>query len=414
MLNYHIQNLPGKFRDFFLKLGQPFEYNYISDSKALQMAMISGAWYSISQTIARGISSLPYVLKEETSDGFREVTEGEYFDVIFRPNEDQTLSELLELQSYYFLANGELYQYLDRPSIGFIEGTQSYSLPPELITPQMDKQNSILSNVVSYQFNDGAIKTILPQDMLHVIMPNPVVNARKTKNGLSPLQAGQNLLNGSTNIETAISWYFENRGISALISGAGNTADMVLGKNDRDSIEKGWLSRIGGAFRMNKPMITSKPVTVNQLNASSTDMQMIDNQRMILERLCALVNLPPVLVQSNENSTYNNVREAKMQAYHECIIPYAERILKGYDRTYLKEISREAGRRHTLGVNYEEIQALQPTPFEKRKEDREDVRAGIITRNEARERQGVEILEDEAMNQATVQNNIVPINTIEK
>lgn len=406
------QNTGSSFFYSLLNIGGVFNHNTLSDKKALEGFLSSAALYTVAMTAAKGVASLPLVLATEDSNGeLTPIVEGEFHDLIFYPNQDQTLSELWELQSLYYFVNGEWYNYHDRTP-GFLDG-RLISLPPSQVQVITNNQNSILSEVEKYIFQDnGKNITILPEDMLHVVMPNPSTLGRANRNGLSPLQAGQNLVNASINTETFQSWYFENRGVSNIISGNGNPTTSLQPKDEK-LIRKAINAKFGGAHRANSLEIVQNPVTVTQLNASSTDMQTIQNYNLVVERLAALIGLPAILVQINENSTYNNVVEAKKQAYHELYIPTAERFIRGYERTYLKAMTERTGKKHVLYVDTDKIQALQPSPFEKRKEDREDVKTGILSRNEARLRQGLEALPENEMDVPTIQNNLIPINTIE-
>jgi HK97 family phage portal protein len=369
----------------FFSLAEPSNNNALSDAKAMEQALISGAWYSISQTAAKAVASLPIKLAVENAKGeFEEITEGDYYNLIFYPNKNQTLSELWELQSLYYFINGEFYNYHQRESIGFVDG-EILSLPPEAITVLTSELGKILSTVTGYEFTDrGQVHNINPEDILHVKMPNPTLEGRESKNGLSPLQAGQNLLNGSINIETALAWYFENRGASMILSGDSSDPSMSLKSSDKAALELSLMQRLGGAFKMNKSVVTSTPIKATQLNASSSDMQMIDNQNLVIERLCALIDMPPILVGVNTSSTYNNVKEAKTQMATNLTIPTAERYIKGYDRTLLKEFTEATGKRHIMYVDKGEVDVLHPSSEEVRDQNRKDVEAGIMTPNEAR------------------------------
>jgi len=400
---------------FFYQLGGKFKTNTISDSEAIEYGYLTNsAWYSIASTVTEGVTSLPIRLGVVNSQGEVErVTQGEVYDWFFRNGKEQTLSELWELNSLYYLCNGEFFELFDRESVGFMDG-KMYSLPPQCITILTDNEESIISNVTGYEFQDNAKNVVyLPEEILHCRMPNPSVLGRREHNGLSPLQAGQNILNSSNNIETAISWYFENRGVSNLISGDVRDG-MALTKDDKSMIETALNGRLGGAHKMNRNIVTSTPINnVYNLSASSTDMQMIENYNLVLQRLCALIKLPSILVNDNEQSTYNNVVEAKKQAYTEVYIPMAEKFIRAYERKWLKMWSERTGQEYVLYIAESEIKALQNTPLERRKEAREDVARGIITRNEARQAQGLDTLDIPEMDIPSVQSGTIPVETID-
>lgn len=402
--------------NFLLDLGTKVSTSKINDRQAIELGYLtSSAWYTISNVAAKGISSLPICIGVKDSQGnIEKIESGEVYDWFMYPNKETSLQEFWYQTLIYYFVNGELFEHFDADSVGFMGG-QRRTLPPELMTVICDEQDRILSNVIGYEFDDnGKTTTYLPEEILHLRMFNPSIEGLQNKNGLSPLNAGLNFLNSGNNIETAMSWYFENRGASNLIYGQANEYGISISEKDKKMLDAALADRLGGAHKMNRTIVTGAAIGgVQNLAASATDMQMLENYNLVLRRLCSMINLPSILVNDNEQSTYNNKLEAKKEAYTELFIPTAEAIINGYDRTWLKMWRDRTGQDLVMYVDREKIVALQPDPFEYRRELREDVRAGIISRDEARMKQGLEEYGTPEMQTPTVQNNLVPIDTID-
>ncbi len=363
--------------------------NQLADEKAVEMYVNVLAAYSVIEVLASGVSSLPFKLGIKQRDGtIKEVTNGIYYDLVFKPNKHQSFKDLIELQIRYLGINGEVYQYDQREPGQTISEIKQHSLPPSLVTPEMITPGSILSEVKRYYFADGqSSKYIMPEDMMHVILPNVSPHGRATKNGFSPMQSAFNTINAAGNIEAALSWYFENKGSSIIISadtGGQRTGVYKLDTEERKSIEDALQGRIGGAHRMNKASISSVPITATTLNASAQDMQIIESYNNVVKRLAAAYKIPGQLL-SIEDSTFNNEAEAKRKAYHESFIPNGQRIADGYNNQgIVSKIKNVTGEDYILYIDENDIKALKLTPLEKRKENREDVKAGIISVDEAR------------------------------
>lgn len=397
-------------QSFFYNQNGGFNFKGLSDAKAMEMYVSAAAIYSVVKTCADGVRDLPIVLAIDKGDELEPVKSGEAHDFIFKPNDQQTLSELWELQALYYFINGEFYNYHKVDSVGFLGET--ISLPPETMKVILDKQNSLLSSVQGYEFTDGGVKETIEKELInHTMMTNPTLSGRRTRNGLSPLQSGFSLANAAVNTETFISWYFENRGVSSLISGSGDPT-MSLQDKDKKALRNAFRNDIGGAERANGVEIIGSPVTVNQLNASSTDMQTVQQYNKTVERIAALYNLPAPLVQINENSTYNNVIEATKKGYTECYIPTAQKFIDGYDRNELKMLSERDGVKYVMYVDKDKIEALQPNPFERKKSLQEEVKIGAITRNEYRVATGRELSTEKEMDVPSIQNNLIPVTEI--
>jgi HK97 family phage portal protein len=398
----------------FMPLGGDVNYEKISDSEALSLGyMTSSAWYAIAQNIAAGVSSLPLSLIKVNSSGETEtVLDGAAYDYIFHPNDHQTISEFWEEIIIYLVTNGELFSYKRRKSIGFIDAN-IISLPPELVTVNTNNPNSILSEIQNYTLKDGGKETtILLEDMLHVKLTNPSVEGRKAHNGLSPLQAGKTSLSTSNQIETAGEAYYKNGGYKVIISGAANNGGLTLQTKDRQSINDAFKSLVGGANRMNQAHITSAPIDVNTISAPASDMQMLESAAKELRRLASLVRLPSIVVGDMENTTYSNYATAVKVAYTDVYLPFADKLIKGYERSYLKDISKMDGVTYKLKINKHKIEALNLSPAEQHKEIRENVAAGLISRNEGREKLGETLLDIPEMDIPTVQTSITQITNL--
>jgi len=381
------------FPNNFFKIGEGLNGSTISDQEAIQRGYLGSAVvYTIVKRISVAISNLPiYIYDKNTGE---EITSGDVYDFVYKPNDFQSFNEFWEQLVTFYELTGEGYIYNDVDSVGFMGGRQVI-LPPQNVEIN-NYDSSILSNVQSYDFNNALfVKKIDPEFVMHVAMNNPTITGLQDKNGLSPLQAAQNILNASNNIEIALSEYFQNRGVSALVSASGDAGQSMQPK-DQTFLQKALNRVIGGADKMNSVHVIKTPVTVQQLNASSTDMQTIENKTQLIRELSAVWGLPSVLVNDNATATYNNVKEAKKEAYSELYIPTFYKIAAAYERKFLSQFGD-----YCLGVKISKIDALNPTPTERRKEAREDVKAGIITPNEARAEIGLEEINEPAMNVAS-------------
>lgn len=396
-------------------LGGSAKYQKVTDQQAITLGYLTNAdFYSVASKVAEAAATLPYSLYRKNSDGERErITEGDLYNLIFMPNEQQTFGELIEEQVIYALTNGESYYYAPDTPIGFLPD-QIISLPPELITKNLTDETSILSRVQSYTLNDTTPIIIAPEDMLHVLRVNPSVEGKRRKNGLSPLQAGWNKLNANNNNAIAESWYFENRGVSNLISGAGTAAaqGVHMTTEGKAQLDEALRGRLGGAHKANGTIVVKSAVDVQQLGASSSDMQMIEHDVQRLRDICNLISVPSELFNDPDNKTHANRREALKTFYTEAVIPAAQMQLRGYERKWIRQQSLRDGVEYVLEIDKEQIMSLQPSPMEERKQNREDVKAGIISAQEARVRNGEQRYEGdgaEEMDIPRVQTNTIPI-----
>jgi HK97 family phage portal protein len=181
---------------------------------------------------------------------------------------------------------------------------------------------------------------------------------------------------------------------------------MPMNDDDEKSIWSALKRKIGGAKSMNAMRFSRRSLNVQQLNASSTDMQTIENKNQLTRDLCNVFGYPSMLL-TGEQSTYNNVKEAERSAYYNNFIPTFEKIAAGYERKFLSKFGNYA-----LSIHKEKIEALNPSPTERSNQAIKLVDAGLITPNEARESIGREMLTDEGMNQVKPKGSNVTISNV--
>jgi HK97 family phage portal protein len=411
-----LRNQPNKIMSsFFYQLGGAFAADNIEDKVAVSNGyMGSEKWYSISKKAAEVSAGLPYRLVIERENGEDEVvTSGDLYDKIFNPNEEQSLKELFEEQLIYYFTTGDSYFYSPIESIGYTSNS-IIGLPPQLVTANMVTEGSVLSKIKSYTLEDLQSINILPEEMLHVRMTNPSVNGILNREGLSPLNAGYNKLKASNNSSVALASYFENRGVANLISANPTAANsgLTMTSTDKQSLQQGLKEQLGGAHRMNGNYVTKSAVTVNQLGASSSDMQMVDNDIQLLRSLANLIGMPSVLFNDPQNSTWSNWKEAVKTMYNDVAIPSGQKFVDGYNRSIVKEFREREGIEYKLKIFKEEIDALKPSRDEVERSISDQVKQGIISRQEARIKLGMEQYEGagkEEMDIPTIQTNQIPI-----
>lgn len=405
------------FQNIFIPFGKSFSVPDIDDADAIDFGYRSNSyWYSISKKVAESMAALPFGLYEVIEvDGEKEyvrIESGEIFEKIFYPNENQTLKELLLEAATFYLNTGDAYFYEEIEAIGF-GGKRIINLPPQIVTTRIDNLNSVFSKVVGYEVNDGAInRAVIPDEMLHIMMINPNIQSIKNREGMSPMQAGWHKLNTSNNAAIAQSSYFENRGISTIISGP-TTPGLSMTSADKNSLEIGMKNMLGGAHRANGVHVTPSPVQVNQLNASSTDMQMIDSQVQLLRDLCNLLFVPSVLFNDPTNSTYDNYNTAVKTFYTDVVIPHTQTFVDGFYRKYVKPFEVD-GKKYAFKIVKHDIDALKPTEKEKSEKIIKLVDAGMLTPNQGLQELGFPLSDLPEMDIPRVKTNVILANEIGK
>jgi len=373
----------------------------------------NNSWYSIVTKVARGVASLPITLYTIDGEEKTKVDQGELYDLIFNPNQNQSFRELSEEQMIYLSNNGEAYYYLDRGGSFGGKVKRIISLPPEVMTV-LKSSKSILSEVTGYEMRDGSSNhKFLPEEILHIVYPNPTLIGKRTNNGLSPLEAGNYKINASNNNAIAQAAYFANRGVSNLVSSDGGSSGLSMTPQDEEALARADKVKFGGAEKMGSIVTIPTPVKVHQLGSSSSDMEMLGHDKQYLRDLCNLLFMPSELFNDPDNKTHANRKEAVKTAYNDVFIPNCQLLLDGYMRTIISFYSKAHGSNYSLQIDYDKIDALKPDPLALRELLIKEVDSGIKTPNEARLLAGDELHPDELMDVPRIRNNYVSITEVD-
>jgi HK97 family phage portal protein len=206
-----------------------------------------------------------------------------------------------------------------------------------------------------------AIRKIAPLEIMHTHYFNPSIEGIRKAEGLSPLQAGYDLLKASTNRNIAESSLYENRGASGIIS---SKNDLILTANDKEIIQKDLNSRIGGAKNANKIVALQGAVDYKQLGMSATDMQLLGMRAEHLRAVCGLFGVQSIIFGDVSASTYANMQEAMKDFYNQTCIPLMEQILAQKNKQLVKRYNAITGLNYKIEIDKHDIDALKPTQME--------------------------------------------------
>lgn len=315
--------------------------------------------YAVATRIAKVTASLPIILTQNA-----EYIEGkdELKTFLFENwHDNDSLEQALYKEVLYLLLTGDAYHYTPYEYMGAKLPIKNYILPTQNVRAWRETQ-SILSDIDRYEFNDGMkIRSIAPLEIMHTHYFNPSIEGIRKAEGLSPLQAGYDLLKASTNRNIAESSLYENRGASGIIS---SKNELILTGADKEVIQKDLNSRIGGAKNANKIVALQGAVDYKQLGMSATDMQLLGMRAEHLRAVCGLFGVQSIIFGDVTSSTYANMQEAMKDFYNQTCIPLMEQILAQKNKQLIKRYNAITGLNYKIEIDKNDIDALKPSQQE--------------------------------------------------
>lgn len=199
----------------------------------------------------------------------------------------------------------------------------------------------------------GTLETFDLDEVLHLKTSNIVTNDRDNHMlGLSPLCAGWIVVQSSDEKFNAEASIFKNRGIAGFVTTKG---DIPMKPAERERMQDSLDDRAGGSDKFNKLLLSETELQYIQTGMSPTDLKLLDGILSSLRIICGLYGLPSVLLNDNDNSSYNNFSTAVEIAYTDVYLPLAEKI----DEKLSMFISEKQGVEEFIKVDVNQVDQIK-------------------------------------------------------
>ena len=339
--------------------------------------------YRCVNEIANGAASIPM----KVFQGDIELDRHPLIDLLKRPNPTQAGIEYFQSLYSYLLLSGNSYALAS--AVNQLP-TELYLLRPDRI--EIEPSDTAIPKSYKYKLN-GQVAARYEADPVngqsevkHFKMWNPLDDYL----GCSPLMAAAVDLDQHNMIA--------KHNIGLLVNGArpsgaivfkpkddmGNTA--MLSDVQREQISRDLEQRFVGTKNAGRPVLLEGDFDWKEMAMSPKDMDFLQNKHMAAKDIALCFGVPSQLIGIPDSQTYANVQEARLALYEETIIPLARRIISDLNEWLAPSFGDEIN----IQYDFENVPAMT----ERRRRIYENVtaavREGIISRNEARERLGLE------------------------
>lgn len=289
-----------------------------------------------------------------------------------RPNEDQDQFEFLEELVVQFAAAGEAAVYKLRNPAGSVRGLQV--LRSDYLEPIASKTG----RVIRYEYTiDGQRSDDLdPRNVAFIRRPNPLHPLR----GLSPIGVAATAIDADNMVMQYIRQLFSNggvpRGLLKLLKSK-TTAE------ERESIQSKWKDKYGRG-RWAEVAVVDEDVEYQSLGIKPDEGAFGEQFGVTESRICAAFGVPPILIAAKvgiDAATYSNYGQARRSFWEETLTPMFTRVAARLTHTVAHEFGDDL---YTL-FDLAKVQALQEGADARSTRAREEWKAGLVTKNEARE-----------------------------
>ena len=334
------------------------------------------------------ISNSASSVKLDVFDGDTKLDNHELISLLQRPNPTQSGIEFFSSMYSFLMISGN--SYILRDSDTMRPPNELYLLRPDRI--QIKSSQTAIPSSYDYVIDGVTInKYAVDQtnglsQIKHIKLWNPIDDYY----GLSPIMAS------AYNIDQHNLAGLHN--VALLKNGATPSGYLKFQPTDETGMSTQLTDdqrarlledlefRFQGTHNSGRPMLLEGNFDYKQLGLSPKDMDFLDLLNLSAREIALCFGVPAQLIGIPEANTYSNMETAKLGLYEETIIPLLKRVESDLNE-YLSPLYSG-----DINIRYD-LDSI-PAMAEKRKQVYENVvqgvQAGILTRNEARDRLGLE------------------------
>jgi HK97 family phage portal protein len=349
--------------------GFTYNGNY-TDNKLINEGYASNAdVYAIIKKVSETAANIPLVVESKTSDGW-EIDETSLLnDLLNNPNDTLTGTEFRYNNGVYLLNTGDnFWKKTQDAAFGLV--TELNILEPNLTELIFNTVNEVMG--YEYHKNGSQSFNYTLEEVIHSMYLNPSVlgNGLTSNRGLSPLQAGYNILNSNNNRAVATGNMIENGGAYGILSSG---SDLTVSSDEADRIQKQVNTRRGGSKGFGSVITSMDNFKFTNIGMDATQLKMIEGGLVDLRTLCNLFGVDSTMFNDKESSTLDNVKVANKKLYTDAAIPLNAKYILPYEKDIIPTYNQYENKELRIVQDLSNIDALQEDQNTKAVKDSQNV-----------------------------------------
>ena len=360
--------------------------------------------YRCINEIANGAACVPFKLFQ----GEDELDQHPLLSLLRRPNPTQAGVEYFQAVYSYLLLSGN--NYAIRSDVSG-EVRELYLLRPDRVRVKPSK--TATPEAYQYVIGGKVVKTYDADpitgesEVKHMKLYNPLDDYY----GLSPLMAAATDIDNHNAINTHNISLLKNgaRPSGAIVFKPANDRGLPIQLSDgqRQQLKDDLDVKYTGAANAGKPLLLEGDFDWREMGLSPKDMDFLQQRNMAAKDIALCFGVPSQLIGIPDAQTYANVQEARLALYEETIMPLARRVESDLNEW----LSPMYGEDIRIMYDFDAVPAMTERRRRVYENVTQAVREGIISRNEARERLGLEPID--GGDDVYIAANLFPLGTPE-
>jgi HK97 family phage portal protein len=289
----------------------------------LASAYHQSTWvYACISTLAETVSAIPFRFVEVTGNPARGSTVEQLEKLFARPHAQLDRFQFWELIISWLMLRGEAFVY------PISEGRVT-RVPDTLHILSPDHLHEIVSNseLAGWRYSASSTSSIgsilLPEDLIHIRLPNPFNFFR----GMSPLTVAYL----AAQSDYAAAQFMKGTMLNNADTGLIITTPEQLSPEQIEDAKAALRERKRAAGTADKPLFLWGGATVQRPAISSADLQFLENRKFNRQEICAIFKVPQELLGFTEDANRSVSESARLNFMENRIAPLCKRLEAAID-----------------------------------------------------------------------------------
>ena len=289
---------------------------------------ISWTYANIS-AISEAVADIDFELYKVKGEDVDEVKEHQILELLHRPNQSMTKREFIYLLQTYRLLTGE-----SPIRIRKVGNTIKELVPlnPLKLNPMIGKTADGFEMVTGYEYVfdiNGAMKKeqLKPEEVIFIKNINPKSQWR----GLGVVEAAQGSIDTMHYSELFNQTFFKNSAVPYIVL----TAEGKISESTKERLKNAWDSSYKGPSNAFKTAVLEGGLTVQKLQQTSKDMDFIEQQKFLRDKLMAMFKTTKIALGITEDVNRANAEASEYVFAKNCVKPKMAQFVESFNEFLL-------------------------------------------------------------------------------
>lgn len=315
--------------------------------------------YSIINRIIRMSSQARLALYTLENGKWIEITDHELVKFIKQVNPTMKTSDFIQGHLIYKLSIGNSYWYKPLIESGVNKGktNEVWLMPSNNVEILAGK--SWMNPVGGYRLVTNSTIEFNDKEVCHAKFFNPLFGEYGSLYGQSPLKAAAETVSKQNQAEITELKQFENQSPPYLLYR--DVQDAIMGGLNGQQLEEvqDLFKDYNKKYKSGHPLVLPDKFGMLNLGISPADLKILESSQEGRRILCNIYGIPSELFNDKSSATYNNVSEAKKDAWNNCIKPNLNDFADDMTSFLIASVPAYANENLFFAFDYSDVGELQ-------------------------------------------------------